>query len=215
MNSLDDLVKRGLISKYEEETLDADGNVDPQANWRSSDLLTLHFSEGSKLVIQSVCSGSSENAVLDVIPELSPKPKSKVDATNPKHYQNKSGIQCIEVNEHMSFSLGNAFKYLYRRGEKGMLILNLQKAVWYLEREMERLYADPNTSMLLTPSSGHAMAVASKISTISDYEPVELIQEAYDCIQRAILHSVVTPSDSIGCLKEAESAVSTYIRSLS
>jgi hypothetical protein len=41
----------------------------------------------------------------------------------------------------MSFNVGNAIKYLWRHSDKGNAIQDLQKAVWYAEREIERLMA--------------------------------------------------------------------------
>lgn len=63
------------------------------------------------------------------------------DAINPSHYQNHpSGIQCIEITEHMNFCLGNAIKYIWRAGLKNNAIEDLEKARWYLDREIERIY---------------------------------------------------------------------------
>ena len=59
---------------------------------------------------------------------------------HPKHYTNHpSGIECIRVTEHMGFCLGNVVKYIWRVGEKeGDGVEDLQKAAWYLEREIRR-----------------------------------------------------------------------------
>jgi hypothetical protein len=54
---------------------------------------------------------------------------------HPRHYRNASGVECIDVAEHLSFNLGNAFKYVYRRELKGNPIQDLGKARWYLARE--------------------------------------------------------------------------------
>ena len=55
---------------------------------------------------------------------------------NPAHYTNHpSGIECIQITEHMNFCLGNAVKYIWRADLKGG-IEDLQKAVWYLNREI-------------------------------------------------------------------------------
>ena len=57
---------------------------------------------------------------------------------HPTHYtSHPSGIECIQITEHMTFNLGNAVKYIWRCGEKGKPIEDLQKAVWYLQREIE------------------------------------------------------------------------------
>jgi hypothetical protein len=56
---------------------------------------------------------------------------------NPPHYtQHPSGIECIEVTEHMGFNLGNAVKYIWRADLKGDALKDLQKAKWYIEREL-------------------------------------------------------------------------------
>lgn len=59
---------------------------------------------------------------------------------HPKHYtKHPSGVECIEIVEHMNFCRGNAIKYIWRAGEKGEEIEDLRKAQWYLEREIARL----------------------------------------------------------------------------
>lgn len=58
---------------------------------------------------------------------------------HPKHYtSHPSGIECIQVTEHMSFNVGNAIKYLWRADEKGNALEDLRKAKWYIEREIAR-----------------------------------------------------------------------------
>ncbi len=58
---------------------------------------------------------------------------------NPKHYtQHPSGIEAIQITEHMSFCLGNAVKYVWRADLKNDAIEDLRKAVWYIEREIDR-----------------------------------------------------------------------------
>ena len=62
------------------------------------------------------------------------------DAVNhPKHYTNHpSGVECIQITEHMSFCLGNAVKYIWRADEKLDAIEDLRKAKWYIEREIAK-----------------------------------------------------------------------------
>ena len=58
---------------------------------------------------------------------------------NPTHYtSHPSGIEAIQVTEHMSFCLGNAMKYIWRADLKGNAIEDLEKAAWYIKREIER-----------------------------------------------------------------------------
>lgn len=58
---------------------------------------------------------------------------------HPRHYNcHPSGIECIDVIEHMNFCLGNAIKYIWRAEEKGNDIQDLEKALWYVERELNK-----------------------------------------------------------------------------
>ena len=67
---------------------------------------------------------------------------------NPAHYTNHpSGIECIQVTEHMNFNRGNAVKYIWRCGNKGKPVEDLRKAIWYLERELARLQAQPRQTV--------------------------------------------------------------------
>jgi hypothetical protein len=59
---------------------------------------------------------------------------------HPKHYNSHpSGIECIQVTEHMNFNRGNAVKYIWRAGDKGKELEDLRKACWYLNREIAML----------------------------------------------------------------------------
>lgn len=57
----------------------------------------------------------------------------------PSHYHN-IGLEPIEVIEAwgLGFCLGNAVKYIARAGHKGALLQDLEKARWYLDREIAR-----------------------------------------------------------------------------
>lgn len=58
---------------------------------------------------------------------------------HPPHYTaHPSGVECITITEHMSFNLGNAVKYVWRADEKGSAIEDLEKAAWYIDREIKR-----------------------------------------------------------------------------
>lgn len=69
-----------------------------------------------------------------------PLRESSHDPVNhPKHYTNHpSGIECIQITEHMGFNLGNAVKYIWRCDLKANEIEDLRKARWYIDREIER-----------------------------------------------------------------------------
>ena len=75
---------------------------------------------------------NDDEASFDVPPSIDP-------VNHPSHYTNHpSGIECIEITEHMNFCIGNAIKYAWRAGLKGDAIEDLKKAVWYLNREIDR-----------------------------------------------------------------------------
>jgi hypothetical protein len=58
---------------------------------------------------------------------------------HPPHYtQHPSGVECIEITEHMNLCLGSAMQYIWRADLKFDAIEDLEKAVWYLNREIGR-----------------------------------------------------------------------------
>lgn len=64
------------------------------------------------------------------------KPKTNNEVDHPSHYQNgmKTEVECIMFTRNLSFSLGNAFKYIWRAGAKKSAAMDtdLAKAMWYL-----------------------------------------------------------------------------------
>jgi Protein of unknwon function (DUF3310) len=81
---------------------------------------------------------------------------SMTDAVNhPKHYNSHpSGVECITVVEHMTFNAGNAVKYLWRAGLKDATpaILDLEKARWYIDREIQRVKQQQPDSQPASPT---------------------------------------------------------------
>jgi hypothetical protein len=78
------------------------------------------------------------------------------DAINPAHYQSHpSGIECIQITEHMNFCRGNAIKYLWRAGEKGDAIEDLLKARWYIDREIQRLERQQDAALRESRGQGN------------------------------------------------------------
>jgi hypothetical protein len=66
---------------------------------------------------------------------------SKVD--HPSHY-NKGKIEAIDIIEDWSlnFSLGCVIKYVLRAPYKGTELEDLEKARWYIEREIKRVQGE-------------------------------------------------------------------------
>jgi len=67
-------------------------------------------------------------------------PPQRPDVVNhPPHYtSHPSGVECIQITEHMGFNLGNALKYVWRADLKNNAIEDLEKARWYINRELEK-----------------------------------------------------------------------------
>jgi hypothetical protein len=62
------------------------------------------------------------------------------NVNHPRHYtKHPSGVECIQITEHMGFNLGNAMKYIWRADLKGNQIEDLEKALWYINREIQRI----------------------------------------------------------------------------
>ena len=61
---------------------------------------------------------------------------------HPRHYnQHPSGVECIEIIEHLPCNLANAVKYIWRAGLKKSSdpLRDLRSAQWYALRERERV----------------------------------------------------------------------------
>ena len=72
-----------------------------------------------------------------------PKKEKSSNVDHPDHYLSSSGHEVIDVIEAWSldFNLGNAVKYIARAGKKNpeKKSEDLQKAIWYINRNIEKL----------------------------------------------------------------------------
>ncbi len=57
----------------------------------------------------------------------------------PHYTSHPSGVECIQITQHLNFCIGNAVKYLWRAGLKGEAVEDLKKAAWYISCEINRL----------------------------------------------------------------------------
>jgi len=66
--------------------------------------------------------------------------ESREMVDHPQHYQSVGGIEAIDVIEsfNLGFNLGNAIKYILRADSKGNKKQDLEKAVWYINRELSK-----------------------------------------------------------------------------
>ena len=71
-----------------------------------------------------------------------PKPLPDDPVNHPSHYTMYHGLEIIDLTEQMNFNKGNAVKYIARAGFKGgpeKEVEDLEKARWYISRELERI----------------------------------------------------------------------------
>jgi hypothetical protein len=68
---------------------------------------------------------------------------AKEQVNHPPHYTwHPAGVEAVTVCEAFSYNLGNAIAYIWRSGgsvTKGEIETDLNKAVWYIQRELERI----------------------------------------------------------------------------
>lgn len=105
--------------------------------------------------VRSVATGQTSAEAPAVTAKATPRPKPERRETgpapapaaagdvdlidHPPHYtRHPSGIECIQITEHMGFNLGNAIKYLWRADLKGAAIDDLKKAQRYIARELQK-----------------------------------------------------------------------------
>jgi hypothetical protein len=64
------------------------------------------------------------------------------DITHSQDHYKKHSFEPIDVIEDydLNFNLGNCIKYVLRSDYKGSKMADLEKARWYIERELMRVY---------------------------------------------------------------------------
>jgi hypothetical protein len=70
------------------------------------------------------------------------EPATKEAVNHPAHYGGKNNpYEAIKVIEawNLGFCLGNTIKYIARAGKKDATVQELEKALWYLKREIQKL----------------------------------------------------------------------------
>ena len=94
---------------------------------------------------------SNEATMKAFFDEVSTMPKSDNDPVNhPSHYTAYQGLEIIDLTEQMNFNRGNAVKYIARAGlkDKEHELEDLEKAIWYTQREIQRIKNTPKEAGL-------------------------------------------------------------------
>lgn len=101
---------------------------------------------------------------------------------HPPHYRSHpSGVECIQITEHMNFCLGNAMKYLWRADLKNDAIEDLEKAAWYIQREIARRKGAPAWAAQAA-SADHKISPAPTRSPMNSIAPVPTQTVSADAI---------------------------------
>lgn len=108
-----------------------DAGIDKRVPIESTWLRWDHRGDGGDIVAYRVVS----EAKADIFEGLTAAPDM---VNHPPHYTaHPSGVECIQITEHMGFCLGNAMKYIWRADLKNG-VEDLRKARWYIEREIAK-----------------------------------------------------------------------------
>ena len=97
------------------------------------------FEEGTLMPSLQVLKRISEALNIDY-KEIDIKEDKIEMVDHTKHY-NMGKYEAIDVIEDwdLGFNLGNTVKYISRAGLKDIILQDLKKALWYLDREIQRL----------------------------------------------------------------------------
>lgn len=106
--------------------------------------MTQEFKNNTQIVPASA-PGQHAVKALDPLQGEAPaaNPERKTEQVNhPDHYNQDLiihslcdlPVECIDVAENFGFNLGNAIKYIWRAGDNGNFLQDLDKAVWYIQR---------------------------------------------------------------------------------
>ena len=91
---------------------------------------------------KQICSQCHKKLILEFSTKACSEFSKESDSNSvnrPTHYtSHPSGVECIQVTQHLNFCLGNAMKYIWRCDDKSKPIEDLQKAIWYLQQEIKR-----------------------------------------------------------------------------
>ena len=118
------------------------------------------------------------------------------DPINPKHY---NGTACAEIGEILTANSYQVLKYNWRLGEKDDELIELGKAIWYLNREIA-LAKHPNFEMLgsdrlphwswfaerTKDQNDHVKMVASKIISWNRYGKIQTLLLLLTYLEREI-----------------------------
>lgn len=138
------------------------------------------------------------------------------NVNHPSHYADNGPFECIELTEQFDFCVGNAIKYVWRHNDKGKPVEDLSKALWYLNRETNRIGGTiyvPSSEPLL-----HKLIVTDFVGMSDFWYALDVgnLYNAIDAVQKRLDTVAATmPQDTLAyaiqqALKEIEDEISIY-----
>lgn len=107
------------------------------------------------------------------------------NVNHPSHYADNGPFECIELTEQFDFCVGNAIKYVWRHNDKGKPVEDLSKALWYLNREANRIDdTDYEAAAQVNPSKPGCMN-GILYRQAGNAMPVTVLEEILD---KALIH---------------------------
>lgn len=99
---------------------------------------------------------------------------------NPSHYKS-GGIEVIDVIEafNLNFRLANVVKYVLRAGRKGDALEDLEKAAWYLDREIDKLEEQAEAEEVATDAAHTSPVVCAQRPNVGDEVEAEKRESLY------------------------------------
>lgn len=116
----------------------------------------------------------------------------------PEHYnRHPSGVQPIDLAEHLTYNFGSALKYCWRRDLKGATRQDLEKALWFLQRQDRLLCllpAYPTRQMVLPGSEAVVGVLAKRVQDQTSAD--DLLHRVMQVLIEAVARSLPA-SDSV------------------
>ena len=97
------------------------------------------------------------------------------DAINPDHYKFSNGVEAIDITENLTSNGGQAVGYIVRSTRidgriKGDPIEDLEKANWFITREIERLKKNKNLGEMVIEANTITAGTMPRANYVAPYD---------------------------------------------
>lgn len=175
-----------------------------------TDSAVLDHARLAELMANSIYGKFGHNPTKALLGQLDALRQEGGAVVHPKHYNSHpSGVECIAIVEHMTFNTGSAVKYCWRAGlkvEEGTAltvdaadaealarIKDLEKARWFLSREIEKLTKEQTERVKKRLNRGFGV-VGSALDAMDPPSTADVAHVSPDTIAKARAASAITRS---------------------